>query len=165
MTRLHVHVRPVSGDDAEAWLRMRMALWPEDVPGEHRQAIRAFFDGKRHEPREVLMALDDRGAGVGFAELSIRNIVDDCETDRVGYLEGWYVAPHVRRRGVGAALVAAAERWAVGQGCREFGSDTLIDNVGALLAHRALGFQETSRVCNFRKSLEPVTGARQASTE
>jgi hypothetical protein len=34
------------------------------------------------------MAFDEDGRQVGFAELSIRNIVDSCSTDRVGYLEG-----------------------------------------------------------------------------
>jgi aminoglycoside 6'-N-acetyltransferase I len=101
----------------------------------------------------VLLAVDDEGRAIGMAELSIRNIVDSCTTDRVAYLEGWYVEPLVRRQGVGAALMAGAERWAVEQGCKEFGSDSLIDNEASQLAHRALGFEETGRVVNFRKDL------------
>ena len=147
-------VRAATEADAADWLRMRQALWPEDEPGEHRQEIARYFGGRRHEPLEVLLVADDAGTSVGFAELSIRNIVDSCSTDRVGYLEGWYVDPHLRRRGVGAALIAAAERWAIAQGCTEFGSDVLVDNEGSLAAHKALGFEETSRVCCFRKDLK-----------
>jgi aminoglycoside 6'-N-acetyltransferase I len=132
---------------------MRQSLWPEELAGEHHEEIGRFFAGPRREPLEVLLALDERGAAIGFAELSIRNVVDSCTTDRVGYLEGWYVDPRARRRGVGRALIAAAERWALQQGCTEFGSDVLVDNQESQAAHRALGFQETARVCCFRKDL------------
>jgi len=98
------------------------------------------------------MAFGD-GRAVGFVELSIRNIVDSCSTDRVGYLEGWYVIPEARRQGIGAGLVAAGERWAKGQGCCEFASDAELDNEASRRAHRALGFTETGRTVNFRKDL------------
>jgi aminoglycoside 6'-N-acetyltransferase I len=146
------HVRAAEPRDFGEWVRMRAALWPDDIDG-HRAAAERFFAGLRHEPAEVLLAFDDSGRAVGFAELSIRNIVDSCSTNRVTYLEGWYVEPSLRRHGVGSALVAAAERWGVEQGCTEFGSDSLIDNDVSHRAHRALGFEETGRVVNFRKDL------------
>jgi ribosomal protein S18 acetylase RimI-like enzyme len=74
-------------------------------------------------------------------------------TDRVAYLEGWYVEPDARRRGVGRALVAAAEQWAASQECTEFGSDALLDNDVSAAAHRALGFEETEHLRLFRKVL------------
>jgi aminoglycoside 6'-N-acetyltransferase I len=147
-----IQVRAVEPQDLAAWVQMREALWPDDLDA-HRQSAQRFFAGHRHEPAEVLLAFDEGGRAVGFAELSIRNIVDSCDTDRVAYLEGWYVDPPSRRIGIGAALIAGAERWAVQQGCSEFGSDALIDNPISLLAHRALGFEETGRVVNFRKDL------------
>jgi len=146
------HIRAVEPRDLGEWVRMRAALWPDDID-QHRAAAERFFSGLRHEPAEVLLAFDDSGRAVGFVELSIRNIVDSCSTNRVAYLEGWYVDPSLRRHGVGAALVAAAERWGVEQGCTEFGSDSLIDNEVSHRAHRALGFEETGRVVNFRKDL------------
>lgn len=145
-------IRAVVPDDASAWLRMRVALWPCGRGG-HEADISRFFAGDRHEPVQVLVATDADGAPIGFAELSIRNIVDGCETDRVGYLEGWYVDPAARRRGVGRALILAAEEWARAQGCVEFGSDTEIENVTSQAVHRALGFEETGRVVTFRKRL------------
>jgi len=150
------HVRP--GDEA-AWLRMRLHLWP-DGSDSHPREIAAFLDGSLTNPRAVLMAVDDRGAAVGFAELSIRPYVDGCDTDHVAYLEGWYVDPDHRRRGVGRALVGAAEAWARAQGSTEFGSDTLLDNDLSAAAHRALGFEETEQIRYFRKVLgaEPASG-------
>lgn len=146
-------IRAVAPADANAWLRMRCALWPEGSIDDHGHDIDRYFAGHRHEPREVLIAVDERGTPAGFVELSIRNIVDGCDSDRVGYLEGWYVEPARRRRGVGGELVRAAEHWARAQGCTEFGSDALIDNEVSIAAHRALGFEETGRVCTFRKTI------------
>ena len=130
---------------------MRCALWPEGSASEHGAEIDRFFAGQLDNPLEVLLAVDARGAALGFAELSIRAYAEDCLTDRVAYLEGWYVIAEARRRGVGRALVAAAERWGRAQGCTEFASDALIDNDVSARAHRALGFAETVQIRCFRK--------------
>jgi len=149
-------IRTVISSDRHAWIEMRRALWP-DGADDHGVEIDRFFAGDRREPAEVLIALDD-DVPIGFVELSIRNIVDGCHTGNVGYLEGWYVVPAARRQGAGRALVAAAEEWASRRGCTEFGSDASLDNHVSLAAHRALGFEETSRAQNFRKVLRVHTG-------
>jgi aminoglycoside 6'-N-acetyltransferase I len=51
--------------------------------------------------------------------------------------------------------VAAAEAWARAQGCREFASDALADNMVSARAHRALGFDEVATIRCFRKALYP----------
>lgn len=132
---------------------MRCALWPEGPAAEHAREIERFFAGESHEPLAVLLAFDAAGAALGFVELSIRNVAESCETDRVAYLEGWYVEPDVRRRGIGRALVRAAEDWGRTQGCTEFASDTEIENAASAAAHTALGFEEVDRVRCFRKRL------------
>lgn len=147
-----VGIRRVTGKDRTAWLRMREALWPDET-GSHAREIEDFLAGRLKNPLEVLLAVDTAGTPVGFVELSIRNYAEDCITDRVAYLEGWYVVPEARRRGVGAALVKASEDWARTQGCTEFGSDALLDNDVSAAAHRALGFDETVQIRCFRKNL------------
>jgi aminoglycoside 6'-N-acetyltransferase I len=122
---------------------MRQALWPSD-PGEHAGEIAAFFAGDRRNPAEVLLAFDDDGEAIGFAEISIRPYA---------FLEGWFVEEEHRRRDVGAALVAAVERWGRNQGCTELASDTGIDNLDSAAAHRAVGFTEVGQIRCFRKSL------------
>ena len=57
---------------------------------------------------------------------------------------------HARRKGVGAALVAAACDWGRSAGCA---SDALLDNSTSYVVHRALGFEETERVVYFRRKL------------
>jgi orotate phosphoribosyltransferase len=148
-----IHVRPVTPEDAAAWLSMRHALWPDEASA-HAGEVTKFLAGKLTHPREVLLAFDEAGAALGFVELSIRSYVDGCQTDWVSYLEGWYVVPDQRRRGVGRALVAAAEEWARRQGSTEFGSDALLHNDVSAAAHRALGFEETEQLRYFRKVLD-----------
>jgi aminoglycoside 6'-N-acetyltransferase I len=145
-------VRPPTPADKPAWLRMRRALWPEDGDS-HSTEIDRFFAGTIRMLNEVLLAIADTGDVIGFAELSIRPYAEECVTDRVAYLEGWYVEPGNRRQGVGRALVAAAEQWAIDQGCTEFGSDALLDNLTSAAAHRALGFEETVQLRCFRKNI------------
>ena len=146
-------IRSATAVDSIEWRRMRHALWPDGSLAQHQQEIDRYFSGDRREPAEVLLALNADAAVVGFAELSIRNIVDACSTDRVAYLEGWYVGPESRRNGIGRALMRAAEQWAARQGCTEFGSDSDIDNDVSHAAHLRLGFEETGRVRTFRKKL------------
>jgi len=148
-----IQVRAATRADAEAWLRLREALWPTDGASSHAAEIERFFAGELRMPLEVLLAVDESGSVMGFVELSIRGYAEDCLTDRVAYLEGWYVIPEARRRGIGRALVAAAEQWAIARGSTEFGSDALIDNDVSAAAHRALGFTETVRIRCFRKLL------------
>ncbi len=59
----------------------------------------------------------------------------------------------IRRQGVARSLCKAVAAWGRAAGCREFGSDALLDNVEGHAFHIASGFEETERVVYFRKSL------------
>jgi aminoglycoside 6'-N-acetyltransferase I len=146
-----IEVRPVTRGDTAAWLAMRQDLWPEDGHT-HTGEIEKFFAGQLRMPLQVLVATDG-DAIVGFVELSIREYAEECLTDRVAFLEGWYVCPGTRRKGVGRALVRAAEEWGRAQGCTEFASDALLNNDVSAAAHQALGFEETVQLRCFRKTL------------
>ena len=148
-----ITVRPAQPRDAAAWLQLRRALWPEGSEAEHRADIDRFFAGDPREPLAVLLAEDGAGCPVGLAELSIRAYAEGCGSNRVAYLEGWFVVPKARRSGVGRALIVAAEEWGRSQGCSEFASDAQPDNEVSAAAHRALGFIEVGLVRCFRKDL------------
>lgn len=101
----------------------------------------------------VFVAVRPDGSVCGFVEAGSRPYADGCETSPVGYVEGWYVDPDVRREGYGRALLEAAEDWARAAGYQEMASDALIDNEMSRMAHLASGYEEVGRVIQFRKSL------------
>jgi aminoglycoside 6'-N-acetyltransferase I len=147
------NARSVTAADAESWLSMRCALWPEGSRLEHREEIARFLAGHAREPQAVFVAEDEQARIVGFAELSIRPYAEGYATDRVAFVEGWYVVPTFRRRGVGRALISAAEQWGRALGCAELASDTQADNDLSTIAHRECGFAEVGLVRCFRKEI------------
>jgi aminoglycoside 6'-N-acetyltransferase I len=146
-----ITVRPLRETDLDDWLRLRRLLWDAIADDDHKSEMLDILD--HHETQLVLFAEASNGRLVGVLEASIRPYVEDCETDHVGYLEGWYVEPEFRRRGIGRELVRQAESWATERGCTEMASDAEIGNDLSLEAHLNLGYNETSRLVHLRKEL------------
>ena len=153
MSDASVTVRPAKPTDATPWLEMRRELWPDEDQVLLATDVDKYFGGKEPMLHEVLLAFDASGRAVGFAELNIRQYAEGCDTDRIAYLEGWFVAADARRMGVGASLIRTAEAWGRLQGCTEFASDALLENEISAAAHGALGFAEVERIRCFRKAL------------
>lgn len=130
---------------------MRCALWPGLPESETNNDCDDILS---HPERCAVFLSEESGTPTGFVEASLRLYADGCSTSPVGYVEGWYVDPKVRRRGVGRALLSAAEQWARTKGCTEMGSDTGLENVGSQRAHVRVGYAEVERLVIFRKSLE-----------
>ena len=96
-----------------------------------------------------------QGGGLqGVVEVSVRPDAEGCATERVGYVEGWYVDADARQTGIGRALVAAAESWARAQGCTEMASDVELPNTISQTAHGRLGYREVGRSVLYLKVLE-----------
>ena len=138
--------------DQPGWLDFRMALWADATADEHRGYMAIAL--AQPERFLQLMMYDDQRVPIGFIEGSIRaDYVNGTETSPVGFVEGVYVLPTWRRRGVARRLYEAIGDWAKARGCRELASDALLDNEASQRAHNALGFRETERVVYFVKSL------------
>lgn len=138
--------------DQPGWLDLRLALWTDATPDEHRGYMAIAL--AQPERFLQLMMYDENRQPVGFIEGSIRmDYVNGTESSPVGFVEGVFVVPAWRRRGVARQLYAAIADWARARGCRELASDALIDNEASQRAHRALGFRETERVVYFTKQL------------
>lgn len=143
-------VRRLQATDEAEWLRLRQALWPDYDIAELKQEMTSIWAGQANQP---VFVVDRPGDGLcGFVEVSIHTEAPGCTTDRIGYLEGWYVDSDWRGRGLGRQLVEVAEAWARSVGCREMASDTDPAYPASPAAHAALGYEETERY--FRKDLE-----------
>ena len=152
-----MNVRPAIKGDKPEWLRMRMALWP-GYPDDHQHDIETFF-GDEDDTIAVFVAERDGGGLCGFLEAGMRPYAEECESSPVGYIEGWWVDDDMRRRGVGAALVAAAEDWARSLGLTEMASDAELDNTPSHAAHEGIGYEEAIRIVCYRKTLAPAPEA------
>ena len=135
----------------EEWLVLRQALWPHRSAEYHRRQVE---DALRSQERHAGLLARVQAASVGFAEAVLRfDTVNGCSSCPVGFLEGVYVQPAWRQRGVARGLCRAVEAWAAGLGCQEVASDRALADEDARRWHQALGFEETERVVFYRKAV------------
>lgn len=147
----------MSVNDRVIWAEMRIALWPDEALPAHTATIDELL-GDNDVWGLIAEATD--GGAVGFAEIAMRKYANGCDTQPVAFLEGVWVNPQFRRRGIGTRLIAHAEALLAARGFRELGSDTQINNHASQAAHVAWGFSETERVVYFRKLLKPPSRQR-----
>lgn len=146
-----VEIRSVQKEDAAEWLRMRLALWPDEPEKEARE-IADFLAGKRLPFMEAAFVSPRPERGLcGLSEVAIHAEAPGCLTERIGYLEAWWVDPDARGQGIGRALAEAAENWARAAGCQEMASDTDPGYPLSPAAHAALGYATVQ--WHFRKEL------------
>jgi aminoglycoside 6'-N-acetyltransferase I len=144
-------IRQLTEADWDEWRRMRFALWPDmdyDITDEMHQLM------ARPDESPVFVIERSDGRLGGFIETGTRSYADGCESSPVGYIEGWYVDPDLRRQGVGRALIRRAEEWARERGLTEMASDADLGNEISIQAHKAIGYQEVGRVVEFARRLE-----------
>lgn len=140
----------------DAWSALRHDLWPDASVAEHvREA--AHLIAQADACCVLLATCKDEFVGVAEAALR-RDYVNGCDTSPllpVAFLEGFFVRPSFRRRGIARLQCERIAAWARTQGAREFASGALVDNTASHAMHRALGFSGTQRVVFFRKDLSP----------
>lgn len=154
----NIQIRPAHFDDLEQLTALFLALWPQSSAEEHARELRSLLGGKPAVvltmPLSIFVAETNDGTLIGFLEVDLRSHADGCNpSQRVGYIEGWYVAETHRQQGVGKGLLAKAEDWSRGHGCVEIASDALIDNELSQRAHEALGYAVVDRCVHYWKKL------------
>lgn len=154
-------IRPSRADDFEALVELDLAsarhhaaLDPGFYRVPERAAVAAFLRRRLEDPdRNVIVAVAD-GAVVGMVDVTIDSepdpgsIVRPVPTVDIGIsvLEAW------RGRGIGHALMAAAEATAREQGVRRVVLDMASANDGAARFYDRLGYREYGRL--LRRSLD-----------
>ncbi len=97
----------------------------------------------------------------GCASAEVRKRLPRCP--EISALDVW--PPGMRSRGIGTALIAAAERLARARKIREIGLGVADDNLRAAALYLRLGFADID--CNYNNSYEIVrsAGARETVNE
>lgn len=142
-------IRQASRSDLADAAALAAELWPSHTAAE----LEAELAEAPEEACTCFLALED-AAPMGFAQCSLRrDYVEGTLSSPVGYLEGIYVRPAYRGKGVARSLLAACEDWARNMGCREFASDCELENTVSLAFHQKAGFVEANRIVCFVKKL------------
>jgi GNAT superfamily N-acetyltransferase len=123
--------------DRLPWLCRR----PEQSPRN-----RTFFENILGDDRAAVLVADD-GQVIGFVHVRL-NSTPDLPVFRPqtrGLVDAIFVAPEHRGRGVGAALMRAAESWAVERGATGMDVNVYEFNETAIAAYAAMGYSTLSR--------------------
>lgn len=83
----------------------------------------------------------------------LSDYVEGTATSPVGYLEGIFIKPEYRNKGLARELIKACEEWAKEKGCKEFASDCELHNEESRRFHMATGFDEANRIICFVKKI------------
>ena len=145
-------VRPVTETDFPAWIAMRARLYTDADAAELEQEACTMADWD--PPCAAFVAEAEGGVLLGFVEVGIRSYAEGGPSAPSAYIEGIWVEPDHRRRGVARVLLAAAEQWGRRRGVAWLGSDALLDNHLSRAWHRAAGFAEIERLVVFGKPLD-----------
>ncbi len=147
---------PCESIEQPGWLALRAQLWPESSQEEHLEEMAEQLAAP--EKFASFVEYDERKTPLAFMEVSVRSdYVNGTDSSPVAYLEGIYVVPSARGRGIARTLISVAEQWALEVGCRELASDAPLENLASQAMHLALGFEESERVVFFKKTLHGLT--------
>lgn len=146
-----MEIRRAEKDQWKEAAGLALRLWPSHPKEELEEEFRALLQDRS---AAVFLAWQGEEA-VGFAQCGLRqDYVEGSSSSPVGYLEGIYVRPDCRRRGMARALLARCEEWSREKGCRQMGSDCSLENRDSQRFHLHSGFDEAGQIRCFIKDLE-----------
>ena len=137
----------VTKENEKTWAELCVALWPDLTVD---SVLRMNHEGLFRN--EFLYFEDDEPAA--FISLSMRfDYVEGTDSCPVGYIEGLYVKPEFRRRGIAEKLVSHAKEWSKRCSCTELASDCTLDNEVSQAFHNSIGFTESNRIVCYTMQL------------
>lgn len=136
--------------DLYAVTKLAILLWPDNEYEELQEEIKNILLNKE----AVFFLYFDNDIHAGFAQCQLRHdYVEGTDSSPVGYLEGVFVTPNYRNKGIATELLKQCELWSKENGCIEFASDCEITNTESYAFHMKYGFSEANRIICFNKKI------------
>lgn len=143
-------IRKAEIEDLSILAKLSCKLWPHHTVDE---MLTEYGVGIANRDAAFFLAYAEETA-IGFAQCGLRHdYVEGTSSSPVGYLEGIYVLPDHRHKGIAKQLLKECEGWAKAKGCTEFASDCELTNTDSLHFHLNVGFGETNRIICFTKRI------------
>ncbi len=151
-------IRPATPADYES-----LCAVIEDTDAFHRVAVprvfkkgdgpprtREYIEGLIADPNIALLVAEVEGCIAGFVHVLLRESppLSFFVPRRFAHVDTLGVAEAYRRRGIGRALMAAAEAWALEQGAQDIELQVYEFNEGAQALYRETGYKTTMRRMN-----------------
>lgn len=138
-------------DNLNELVTMALDLWTDNTFEGLKSEILGLMDGNKDV---FLMSITNDNVS-GFIYMSVRtDYVEGSDSSPVAYIEGIYVKPEFRKKGIARLLFKAGENWAKANGCTQIGSDIEWDNTVSYDFHRKIGFEEANRIICFIKDIK-----------
>ncbi|HMI01140.1 MAG TPA: GNAT family N-acetyltransferase [Pedobacter sp.] len=110
------HIITAEPEHHNVWLEMATDLWPDYITADLESVYQEIM---RSEKFEILL-YQQNGSPIGFIYLGLRaDYVEGSDSSPTGYVEGIYVNPDFRKKGIAKALYQAGETWAKQRGCSQ----------------------------------------------
>lgn len=142
-------LKPIKAPDSDQWRILRKALY-QDLSEDFNQTEMKNILASRNWH---CFLIQHEAKNIGLVEVSLRNIVDGCLSSPVPYLEGIYLEPAARDKGLGKIVMEHLMNWCTAKGHSELAADCEIANPAAQRFFQSLGFSETYRTVGFRIDL------------
>jgi len=147
---MDIFIEEVNETNFEAWLMMGLDLWPDYTRSRLSEILVEVLESEK----EKAYVCRTENEYAGFINVSIRfDYVPGSRSSPVGYVEGLYVKPHLRKRGIAQRLLRKGEEWASSKGCSQIASDVELENEHSYNFHRQIGFEEVQRVTCLIKDI------------
>ncbi len=147
---MDIFIEEVNKTNFEEWLMMGLDLWPHYT----KSRLSEIFVEVLESEKEKAYVCRTKNEYAAFISVSIRfEYVPGSRSSPVGYVEGLYVKPHLRKKGIAKQLVQKGEEWASSKGCSQIASDVELENEHSYDFHRQIGFEEVQRVICLIKDI------------
>lgn len=138
---------PVSKNNEIEWADLNVELWSDNT---RESILEEHLKGNREH--EFLYYIETQA--VAFISLSLRyDYVEGTGSSPVGYVEGIYVKPDFRNKGIAKELIEFAKTWSIEKGCSELASDCILSNEDSRAFHNKVGFKEANVIVCFTMDL------------